>query len=128
MPRRINEDGPYWMALRKAAVNTIEFALEQAGSIRGAARLLRVSESFLIEKVNELGLPKPRPDAHNKNATKVDWRKRAKRAEARLKKTGGSEEETPEETSKAAAIAQAQKEGTVEVPAVPKGPPVGGVT
>jgi transposase-like protein len=82
MPKRKNDDAPYWRTLRKCETDMINFALEQAGSIRKAARSLGVSESFLIVRVKKLGCKRPTPPG---TQTKDDWKTRAKSAEAQVR-------------------------------------------
>lgn len=79
MPKRKNDDAPYWRTLRKCETDMINYALEQAGSIRKAAKSLGVSESFLIVRVKTLGCRRPQPTTPQ---TKEDWKNRAKAAEA----------------------------------------------
>jgi hypothetical protein len=81
MPKRKNDDAPYWVTLRKCETDMINYALEQAGSIRKAAKSLGVSESFLITRVKTLGCKRPELPGQSKE----DWKNRAKAAEAKTR-------------------------------------------
>lgn len=54
--RRKDENSPYERTLRHAEKQMIEFAVEQAGSLRAAAPLLGVSPAFLITRAKALGV------------------------------------------------------------------------
>jgi len=100
MPKRKNEDAPYWRTLRKCETDMINYALEQAGSIRKAAKSLGVSESFLIVRVKKLGCKRPMT-AQDQAA----WKARAKAAEAKARQ----QDQQSESKKKAAAKKPAKK-------------------
>jgi len=70
MPKRRDEQAPYWQQLRVAERSIIEFALEHGQTIRGAARLLGISPNYLGERVRELGIPAPEVRPGPKPGTK----------------------------------------------------------
>lgn len=79
MPRRKNENSAYHRTLLRAEKSMIEFAVQQAGSLRAAAPLLGVSVSFLITRAKKLGVGGKKDEG----LTKDQWKARAKSAEAK---------------------------------------------
>jgi len=63
MPKRRDEQAPYWQQLRVAERGIIEYALEHGQTVRGTARLLGISPNYLGERMRELGIaiPEVRP-------------------------------------------------------------------
>lgn len=59
MPKRRDEQAPYWQQLRVAEKGIIEFALEHGKTIRGTAVLLGISPNYLGERIHLLGIPVP---------------------------------------------------------------------
>lgn len=59
MPKRKNENAPYWTMLRDSERHIIAYALEQGGTITKAAQLLGISVNYLSERTRELGVPAP---------------------------------------------------------------------
>jgi type IV secretory pathway VirB10-like protein len=76
MPKKRDEDAPYWVQLRQAERSIIEFALEHGQSVRGTAALLGISANYLRERTRELNIvtpeikPGPKPGA--KSPTRPD--------------------------------------------------------
>jgi transposase-like protein len=70
MPKRRDEQAPYWQQLRVAERSIIEFALEHGETIRGAARLLGISPNYLGERVRELKITAPEVRPGPKPGTK----------------------------------------------------------
>ena len=69
MPKKRDEDAPYWVQLRQAERSIIEFALEHGQSVRNTAALLGISVNYLRERTRELNIvtpeikPGPKPGA-----------------------------------------------------------------
>lgn len=59
MPRRRDENAPYWQQLREAERRIIEYAFQHGGNIRGTAVILGISPSFLSRRIGELGVAVP---------------------------------------------------------------------
>jgi hypothetical protein len=59
MPKKRDEQGPYWVQLREAERSIIVFALTHGATIRGTATLLGTSPNFLAGRMRELGIPTP---------------------------------------------------------------------
>lgn len=59
MPKRRNEQAPYWQQLRVAERGIIEYALEHGKTIRGTAVILGISPNYLGERLRLLGIPVP---------------------------------------------------------------------
>lgn len=59
MPKRRDENAPYWMQLREAEKRIIEYALEHGRTIRGTAAILGISPNYLSERTRELGISTP---------------------------------------------------------------------
>jgi hypothetical protein len=59
MPKKRDEQGPYWVQLREAERSIIVFALTHGTTIRGTATLLGTSPNFLAGRMRELGIPAP---------------------------------------------------------------------
>jgi hypothetical protein len=68
MARRKSDDKnvPYYRTLRQAEKSMIEYAVQCAGSLRKAAPLLGISESFLITRAKKLGVVSPNQDQSKK--------------------------------------------------------------
>lgn len=81
MPKRRDENAPYWQQLKAAERGIIEYALEHGKTMRGTAAILGISPNFLSERAKELGIeppevkpgPKPgtKPNRPNKPALRV---------------------------------------------------------
>lgn len=83
MPRYRNPNAPYWKTLEQAERSMIEYALDQAGSIKEAARLLGVVPDHLSRRCVALGVKKI-PDRLVQQKA-MEWRDRAEAAEAKLR-------------------------------------------
>lgn len=59
MPKRRDEQAPYWQQLRVAERGIIEYALEHGKTIRGTAVILGISPNYLGERLRLLGIPVP---------------------------------------------------------------------
>jgi len=59
MPKRRDEQAPYWQQLRVAERGIIEYALEHGITIRGTAAILGISPNYLGERLRLLGIPVP---------------------------------------------------------------------
>ncbi|MDB4955848.1 MAG: hypothetical protein JWO36_3417 [Myxococcales bacterium] len=59
MPKRRDEQAPYWQQLRVAEKGIIEYALEHGITIRGTAVILGISPNYLGERLRLLGIPVP---------------------------------------------------------------------
>jgi hypothetical protein len=59
MPKRRNENAPYWVQIRHAEKSIIEYALEHGITIRGTAVILGISPNYLGERLRLLGIPVP---------------------------------------------------------------------
>lgn len=59
MPKRRDEQAPYWQQLRVAERGIIEYALEHGITIRGTATILGISPNYLGERLRLLGIPVP---------------------------------------------------------------------
>lgn len=59
MPKRRDEQAPYWQQLRVAERGIIEYALEHGITIRGTAVILGISPNYLGERLRLLGIPVP---------------------------------------------------------------------
>jgi hypothetical protein len=59
MPKKRDEDAPYWVQLRQAERSIIEFALEHGQSVRGTAAILGISANYLRERTRELNIVTP---------------------------------------------------------------------
>jgi hypothetical protein len=70
MPKKRDEDAPYWVQLRQAERSIIEFALEHGQSVRGTAALLGISANYLRERTRELGIVTPEIKPGPKPGTK----------------------------------------------------------
>jgi hypothetical protein len=70
MPKRRDENAPYWVQLREAERHIIEFALEHGGSIRGTAAILGISPNYLRERTRELNIDTPEVRPGPKPGTK----------------------------------------------------------
>ncbi len=64
MPKRKDENAPYWRMIRDYERQIITYALEQGHTITKTARLLGISVNYLSERTRELGV------APDKSATK----------------------------------------------------------
>jgi hypothetical protein len=80
MPKRRNEDAPYWQQLRLAERHIIEYALEHGQTIRKTAEILGISPNYLSERTRELGItppevrPGPKPGTKPNRVAKPDLR------------------------------------------------------
>jgi hypothetical protein len=70
MPKKRDEQGPYWVQLREAERSIIVFALTHGATIRGTATLLGTSPNFLAGRMRELGIPTPEVKPGPKRGTK----------------------------------------------------------
>lgn len=59
MPKRQNEHASFWVQLRLAEKNIIEYTLQYVSSIRQAALSLGISSTYLSERVHILGVKLP---------------------------------------------------------------------
>jgi hypothetical protein len=70
--RKKNENSAYERTLRHVEKQMIEYAVQQAGSLRAAAPLLGVGVSFLITRAKALGVTgKPEDNKKASNAKKT---------------------------------------------------------
>jgi hypothetical protein len=80
MPKKRDENAPYWQQMRESERSIIAFALEHGQSVRGAATLLGVSANYLRERTRELNIatpeikPGPKPGTKPPRAEKPDLR------------------------------------------------------
>jgi len=70
MPKRRNENAPYWQQLREAERRIIEYALEHGQTLRGTASILGISPNYLSERTRELGIAVPEVRPGPKPGTK----------------------------------------------------------
>lgn len=57
MPKRRNEDAPYWVALRETEKKLIEGALKATKFQRAeAARLLGIDRTYMVGRMRKLGI------------------------------------------------------------------------
>ena len=54
--KRKNENAPYWVMMRKAEREIIEWGVEQAGTFRQAAILLGIHPSHIYKRCRILGI------------------------------------------------------------------------
>lgn len=90
MPKRKNEDAPYWRCLRKAEADMIEHALGECGTISNAARALGISVNYLSERVRTLGVPAPTRSSEPPPKVK---KRRARRAQEKAQKAQEAQQE-----------------------------------
>ena len=70
MPKRRNQNAPYWQQLRVAERQIIEYALEHGQTIRKTAEILGISPNFLSERTRELEIATPEVRPGPKPGTK----------------------------------------------------------
>jgi preprotein translocase subunit Sec63 len=59
MPKKRNENAPFWLQIHEAERHIITFALEQCQTILRASSILGVSPNFLSDRINKLGIIAP---------------------------------------------------------------------
>jgi hypothetical protein len=59
MPKRRDENAPFWTQMRQAERRIIEYALEHGQTLKKTATLLGISPNYLSERTRELGIPTP---------------------------------------------------------------------
>lgn len=91
MPRRRNDNSPYRRQLLQAEKRMIEYAIECGGSLRQAAVLLGVSESFIIGRAAKLGCKRSVKKARTRGPDKARRRPRVQTASNVIQLDAGRE-------------------------------------
>lgn len=61
MPPKNNLNARFWQAMRAAERKIIEYYLNEAGSVRDAAKLMEMDKAWLYRKMRTLGISNPHP-------------------------------------------------------------------
>ena len=111
MPKRRNENAPFWVQMRQAERSIIEFALEHGQTVKRTAALLGISPNYLSERLHHLGIPAPESKPGPKPGTRPV---RPTRPELRVVDGGASSTGESEDLDEVAAGATEAADGAQE--------------